>query len=131
MQIEKFYDRIQDHPRLACKGFVEGKQIDDDYLIIQDRQTGDTFKVLVETILAGEWDTLEQILTGRREALVLEHMTRIVGYFSKVKNWNKSKLGELRDRQAGDYRIDKPKPEIVETPRESAPLARQDLVATA
>ncbi|MFH1821265.1 MAG: hypothetical protein ABH852_02340 [Methanobacteriota archaeon] len=131
MQIDQFYDRIQDHPRLTCNGFVEGKQIDDDYLVIQDSQTGDTFKVLVETILAGEWDTLEQILTGRREALVLEHMTRIVGYFSKVKNWNKSKLGELRDRQAGDYRIDKPKPEIVETPRESAPLARQDLVATA
>ncbi len=131
MQIEKFYDHIQDHPRLICSGFVESAQIADDYLIIQDRQTGGAFKVLVETILAGEWDTLEQILTGRREALVLEHMTRIVGYFSKVKNWNKSKLGELRDRQAGDYRLERPKPEIVETPRESAPPAKQDLVATA
>ena len=30
-------------------------------------------------------------------------MTRIVGYFSRINNWNKSKLAELRDRQAGDY----------------------------
>ena len=28
-------------------------------------------------------------------------MTRIVGYYSRVTNWNPSKLGELKDRQAG------------------------------
>ncbi|MCK4401484.1 anaerobic ribonucleoside-triphosphate reductase [bacterium] len=32
-------------------------------------------------------------------------ITRIVGYFSRVNNWNKSKLGELRDRQKGEYKI--------------------------
>ena len=30
-------------------------------------------------------------------------ITRIVGYFSRISNWNKSKLGELRDRHRGDY----------------------------
>ncbi|MBL7140551.1 MAG: anaerobic ribonucleoside-triphosphate reductase [Planctomycetes bacterium] len=30
-------------------------------------------------------------------------MTRIVGYFSRIANWNQSKLGELKDRQKGDY----------------------------
>jgi len=30
-------------------------------------------------------------------------MTRIVGYFSRVTNWNKSKIGELKDRHRGDY----------------------------
>ena len=35
----------------------------------------------------------------------VDGMTRIVGYFSKIKNWNKSKLGELKDRQKGDYMI--------------------------
>jgi len=30
-------------------------------------------------------------------------MTRIVGYYSNVHNWNKSKLGELKDRHTGDY----------------------------
>ena len=31
----------------------------------------------------------------------LQGVTRIVGYYSRVHNWNKSKIGELRDRQAG------------------------------
>ena len=35
----------------------------------------------------------------------VEGITRIVGYYSRVKNWNKSKLGELKDRQGGDYGI--------------------------
>ena len=32
-------------------------------------------------------------------------ITRIVGYFSRVNNWNRSKLGELKDRQKGNYAI--------------------------
>jgi ribonucleoside-triphosphate reductase len=33
--------------------------------------------------------------------------TRVVGYFSKVQNWNKSKrLGELKARQQGNYSIE-------------------------
>jgi ribonucleoside-triphosphate reductase len=32
-------------------------------------------------------------------------MTRIVGYYSRVNNWNKSKLGELKDRRRGNYRL--------------------------
>ena len=30
-------------------------------------------------------------------------VTRIVGYYSRISNWNKSKLGELRDRHRGNY----------------------------
>jgi len=37
-------------------------------------------------------------------------ITRIVGYFSRVNNWNKSKLGELADRQRGNYDVS-PTPE--------------------
>jgi len=32
-------------------------------------------------------------------------LTRIVGYFSRIKNWNKSKIGELKDRQKGNYHV--------------------------
>ncbi len=32
-------------------------------------------------------------------------VTRIVGYFSRISNWNKSKLGELKDRHKGDYSV--------------------------
>lgn len=33
----------------------------------------------------------------------VEKMTRIVGYFSRLSNWNPSKLGELKDRWRGNY----------------------------
>jgi anaerobic ribonucleoside-triphosphate reductase len=32
-------------------------------------------------------------------------VTRIVGYFSKISFWNKSKLEELNSRQKGNYKI--------------------------
>lgn len=35
----------------------------------------------------------------------INHITRIVGYFSNVRNWNKSKQKELKDRKGGDYEI--------------------------
>jgi len=33
------------------------------------------------------------------------HMTRIVGYYSRISNWNDSKLGELADRHKGIYDV--------------------------
>ncbi len=32
-------------------------------------------------------------------------VSRVVGYFSRIKNWNKSKKGELKDRQKGNYSV--------------------------
>lgn len=32
-------------------------------------------------------------------------LTRVVGYFSRVSNWNDSKLAELEDRRKGKYQI--------------------------
>jgi len=32
-------------------------------------------------------------------------VTRIVGYYSKIKNWNKNKIGELKDRSLGRYNV--------------------------
>jgi ribonucleoside-triphosphate reductase len=30
-------------------------------------------------------------------------MSRVVGYYSSINNWNASKLAELKDRQKGKY----------------------------
>ena len=54
-----------------------------------------------EGIDAQDWDTIKKGIPD------LTHMTRIVGYYSKVHNWNKSKIGELRDRQKGDYAVNR------------------------
>jgi hypothetical protein len=50
-------------------------------------------------IATQEWDKIKIGIPN------LTHMTRIVGYYSRVNNWNKSKLGELNDRQVGDYAL--------------------------
>jgi hypothetical protein len=55
-----------------------------------------TWKALEETEPA---KLLAAIVHGRN----VVHVTRIVGYMSHTHNWNKSKLGELKDRRKGDY----------------------------
>lgn len=74
------------------------------YVIVLNDKTGEKYKVPLTTIVQSQWQDLKRVFDGG-EAQVLEHVTRIVGYFSKVENWNKSKLGELRDRQQGNYKI--------------------------
>ena len=40
-------------------------------------------------------------------------MSRVVGYYSIIENWNDSKQAELRDRQRGMYKLgEKPAEEI-------------------
>jgi len=51
-------------------------------------------------------DALLEILRGKRESRVLNHMTRVVGYMAMHHNMNISKQGEIRDRQKGNYAIE-------------------------
>ncbi len=32
-------------------------------------------------------------------------ISRVVGYYSRINNWNKSKQAEFRDRQKGEYKL--------------------------
>jgi hypothetical protein len=50
------------------------------------------------------------MFTGRRGARVMTQITRIVGYYAMLHNWNRSKLAELRDRQRGEYALAEPAP---------------------
>ena len=42
--------------------------------------------------------TPEELLKEINRGLEVEQITRITGYFTKVSQWNKGKLGELKDR---------------------------------
>jgi hypothetical protein len=57
------------------------------------------------TIREHPWQTLEDVMLGRRRPEVMSHVTRIVGYYSQLRGWNRSKLAELRDRHKGNYRV--------------------------
>jgi len=46
-------------------------------------------------------------------------ISRIVGYFSRINNWNKSKIGELADRHKGNYTVNDFLPKKDRMPAES------------
>ena len=49
------------------------------------------------------WPQISNHVIGGRH---VSHLTRVVGYFSKVENWNESKKSELADRRQGDYKVE-------------------------
>lgn len=58
-------------------------------------------KVEDKSILKHSWTKLYKKISS----FDVYHMTRVVGYYSRIQNWNPSKLGELSDRQKGRYGI--------------------------
>ncbi len=115
MKLEDFIKSVHEHPTLRCEGLSIADRPEEDFIAVRD-SAGMRFEVLVTTVGEQTWPVLESILTGRRRAIIMDHVSRIVGYYSKVRNWNKSKLGELRDRQAGDYGLESIEAEVAERP---------------
>ena len=78
-------------------------------LMLRPEDSG--FKVNNDTLKASYLVPIEVILKTPLKHLILalesgtferlQGVTRIVGYYSRVLNWNKSKIGELKDRQVG------------------------------
>jgi hypothetical protein len=97
----EFYDRVNAHADMEWIGAIEGKDSIDGEAIVCHIKTGVKHAVSVRAVLDTEWPELEAVITGARYAKLMVHRTRIVGYYSRVENWNGSKLAELRDRQAG------------------------------
>lgn len=104
MEMSVFFDTIERSGDFEGVG-IDSCEHDNPGLIIKYLPTSLMTRLPVAAIEAAQWPVLEEILIGKREPQVLQHMTRVVGYFSRVENWNKSKVGELKDRQKGDYAI--------------------------
>ena len=100
MKVEDFVNTCVEHGYAWSKAKYEGQ---DGYFIGCERlDTVAHFSV--EAIEKNNWPILEkQIIQGKD----VHHVTRIVGYFSRIENWNKSKQGELKDRHKGDYKVQK------------------------
>lgn len=69
-------------------------------------------EVEISAIRDNVWETLLDILLGQRTGKIMKHVTRIVGYYSELQNWNPSKIAELHDRHHGEYLV----PEAPATP---------------
>lgn len=74
-------------------------------IFVQYKPTGQYTKLPLDVIIKYDWEVLEPVLLFKQEPDNLVHISRVVGYYSRIENWNKSKVGELRDRQKGNYVI--------------------------
>lgn len=101
MTSSEFWDNLMATPELESKG-VSG-----DSITIKHIPSKVCYSIDRDTLVKESWPTLKEILFAIRPAKVLSHITRIVGYYSQIDNWNRSKLGELKDRQKAKsyYRI--------------------------
>jgi len=105
MDCRGFYRRVVDHPELEWLGSVEGRTPEKDAVLVRCAPTGYAFSVTIPAIADNDWQVLEDVLFSRRSARIMTHVTRIVGYYSQIQNWNHSKVAELRDRHKGNYGV--------------------------
>ncbi len=105
MDAGEFFDKVEAHPDLEGVGIEEAHGDKQAAVYVRHTPTQSKYRVDLEALAGQPWDTLLTVFLGNREPKVLSHMTRVVGYYSKVENWNRSKVGELEGRQRGDYAI--------------------------
>lgn len=112
--LERFSAQIEMRHNLQIVAEVEGGGCNgSDILVIEDSNIpkdieGHQITVEVPEIFAKcrdekQADRFVKVINRDSPAIACEGITRIVGYYSRVQNWNKSKVGELRDRQKGQY----------------------------
>jgi hypothetical protein len=100
-----FFSRVGEHADLEWLGCREGRSPTEDVVLIRYRRTSSNYALAVEAIRDHGWEELQGVLTGARSPRVMTHVTRIVGYYSQLQNWNRSKIAELHDRHRGDYGV--------------------------
>lgn len=86
---------------------------DEDCILVKNHVLRTMYQVPVEKILKADDKKMEALLDSlvRGVFIKVEGVTRIVGYYSRISNWNKSKAnivdgkvgGELGDRMRGNY----------------------------
>ncbi len=105
MELDKFFEKVEAHASLRGVAIEDCEEGCDGKLAVEHCASKVVTVVPAGAIEKADWDVLEEIFTCKRDPQVLYHMTRVVGYYSRVENWNKSKLGELKDRQKGNYAV--------------------------
>jgi ribonucleoside-triphosphate reductase len=130
MALELFVEAVELHSDLELLGTSIPEDSKDEVFLIRDLTKAENTEAscievsIVEVIkMVSDVDKANEfisVITNERDSIVLHGITRIVGYYSRVNNWNKSKIGELRDRQQKNYALGGQTPEYDE--------ARQDVI---
>lgn len=105
MDCRTFYQKVNDHRELDWLAAKEGDTPAEDFVIVGNPRFHTRFAFPLDSIREHSWSDLESVLTLKRPAKVMRHVTRIVGYYSELQNWNPSKIAELNDRRNGNYGV--------------------------
>ena len=120
-----FFNHVHQHQDLEWLGAKQGGTPAEDQVLVGYKKTSSKFAVSVSAVGDHSWDELQAVLTGQRSPRVMTQLSRIVGYYSQLQNWNRSKLAELRDRRKGNYAV----PESASLTAQSGPSIVTSAVA--
>jgi len=96
MDFDTFIDNIADYPLFewCIPEGEEGKT-----LIIKNTEFGTELVLELQKEPWKQFKTFEEFIRFSWCGKNIEHVTRVTGYFSKVRGWNPGKQGELKDRR--------------------------------
>jgi len=101
-KIGDFVEKVEGSERFEIAGLDRVGEKDEVFVLSdttkKDGIYGKYIEVGVEEILTAPLKDIWDVIANNRKKIVLHGVTRIVGYYSRTHNWNKSKVGELHDR---------------------------------
>jgi hypothetical protein len=103
MDARDFFFKVRHDEQLEWEGSRVAESKDEDVVLVGCPSKRLHFAMGLDTIKQHSWSELRPMLAGYRSAKVMTHVTRIVGYYSQLNNWNRSKKQELLDRHIGNY----------------------------
>jgi hypothetical protein len=105
MDAMDFFTKVRDDDRLQWDGtnFTDNPETALVYVGCPSKRLH--FSMGLKAIREHSWAELRPVLTGYRQPRIMTHMTRIVGYYANLHNFNRSKQQEVIDRRRGDYII--------------------------
>lgn len=96
-KLMEFDERIAAHPDLEIDGEENGE------IKVLNHDSKSAFNVPLKTIMQTPTRDLVKALDEGVFERRVYGVTRIVGYYSRINNWNKSKVSELEARSKGNY----------------------------
>ena len=113
--LELFVEAVEFSPDLEIIGTADTVDTDGEVFVLRDYSkiegvVGSYVEVSISELVekVSNMDRAIEflrIIQNKRNPIVLHGITRIVGYYSRMSNWNKSKVGELRDRTQRNYAL--------------------------
>lgn len=101
--LEKKFENFADMCNLT--GVIEIDGITEEGRIkVLNHNNKEAYEVDIDTIVKTPMSDLMNALESGVHIRLLG-ITRIVGYYSRISNWNASKIGELRNRHEGNYSV--------------------------